>query len=230
MKKNEAHIWLYEDQGASLPYASMLLLNAEEKNRYDQYLSPAKQREFLLGKLLTRHVLSQYTGDLPENIQVEYNSENKPVLPGNPFYFNLSHSGNALAVIVAGSQTGVDVEYMRRNILRDHYTHIFTTSEIAELKSREGDARVERFFQLWTLKEAFWKALDFSSHLPFNDFSFTFDPLAVHAGSVGLPDTKWNFSVEIWRENFMLATATEISGEEPFTMKYFEPEWITGLQ
>lgn len=208
----------------------MFILNAEEKARYKKYLSPAKQREFLLGKLLTRHVISQYTGEKPEKVSVAYNSENKPFLPDQTLFFNLSHSGNAFAVIVAGSQTGVDVEFMRRNILRDHYTHIFTAAEIAELKSREEPARVERFFQLWTLKEAFWKALDFSAHLPFNGFSFTFDPITLHPGSVPLPDTRWFFSLEIWRENYMLASATENVGEVPFLIQYFEPEWITGMQ
>ncbi|MEZ4827296.1 MAG: 4'-phosphopantetheinyl transferase superfamily protein [Bacteroidia bacterium] len=230
VKIQETHIWLCLDRGEDIPAHIPDIMDQGEHLRYRKYLTADKQREFLLGKVFTRKVLAQYLQEKPENVPILLNGENKPYVPGCPFFFNLSHSGGALALIVAPVSAGIDVEYMRKSVLRGYYQHVFTQAEIEGLQRLSGEAQLMRFFEIWTLKEAFWKALDQSAHIPFNDFGFSFSPIVLHQGSVGLPQKQWSFTVATWNDDFMLATAVETTGGDPLPVKVFEKElsfvWI----
>jgi 4'-phosphopantetheinyl transferase len=72
---------------------------------------------------------------------------------------------------------GVDVENTRREIdtlkLAERY---FAPSEAADLRGLAASSRQERFFEYWTLKEAYAKARGMGMSLPFDRFSFELTP------------------------------------------------------
>ena len=71
---------------------------------------------------------------------------------------------------------GVDVEYTHRrnDVLRiaDRY---FSARELEQLAALPEDKRRERFFDLWTLKESYVKAVGRGIGLGLGRFSFLFD-------------------------------------------------------
>lgn len=75
---------------------------------------------------------------------------------------SLSHSGGlaALAVAPVGTRVGVDLEVVRerRDVTR-LARFAFAPPEVAQLEALPAAFRVERFYTLWTLKEACIKAL-----------------------------------------------------------------------
>jgi 4'-phosphopantetheinyl transferase len=88
--------------------------------------------------------------------QVERTAFGKPYLKsGNPF-FSLSHSGNYAVLAVSDSDIGVDIEYIREFYNIDYSARkSFTQDEL--LWVQEENEQCERFFIVWTRKEAILK-------------------------------------------------------------------------
>lgn len=95
----------------------------------------------------------------------EYDYETACGTNGKPYFkgyanlhFNLSHSGNFAVCIVAGMPCGIDIEGNRpfkpsvakRFFSKTEYHWIYDTENVS--------VQAERFFRLWTLKEAYAKA------------------------------------------------------------------------
>jgi phosphopantetheinyl transferase len=74
---------------------------------------------------------------------------------------SLSHSGGFAAVAAsrAALRVGVDLECERERDVERLARFAFSAPECAQLEALPPDARVARFYFLWTLKEAFAKAL-----------------------------------------------------------------------
>ncbi len=83
----------------------------------------------------------------------------KPYLAGQPeVQFNLSHSGRWCVCAVSTVPVGVDVEQARPMDLA--WTHKFLSAEEREdLRATEDSVRLWRFYELWTRKECYAKAL-----------------------------------------------------------------------
>jgi hypothetical protein len=74
---------------------------------------------------------------------------------------SLSHSHGHVALGIAGCDTliGVDLEYLRRRDVLGIAELAFDPKEAASLERLHDPERQQRFYELWTLKEAFAKAL-----------------------------------------------------------------------
>lgn len=89
--------------------------------------------------------------------EIEYQKGGKPMLiEMNPIYFNLSHAGDYAVCVVADVPVGIDIEgkhQMNEKVMRKCFSEKekFWVNEILEEKQ-------ERFFRLWTAKEAVSKA------------------------------------------------------------------------
>ena len=87
----------------------------------------------------------------PESIAFKKGAHGKPFLGNRPkFHFNVSHSGNLLAVVFSDSQVGVDIERVREADLKIA-RRFFSLEEINFVKNNET------FFYVWTRKESFIK-------------------------------------------------------------------------
>jgi 4'-phosphopantetheinyl transferase len=153
------------------------LLSTEEQQRYDRYLVKRKKVEFYLARKLTKNLISTRLNIPGHNIELQPDSSGKPFLflKGKPFplYFNISHtSGFITCVISECKHTGIDVEHAtgsRDNILQ----RFFHSREISEYMNLPQQQKDKRFYTLWTLKEAYLKAIGSGLHTPLNSFWFS---------------------------------------------------------
>lgn len=90
----------------------------------------------------------------------EYNEHDKPFLKGySNEYFNISHSGNHVVVVFSERNVGVDVEEMGKD-RRGIAERFFTVREIQQMHAcPTQEAQIHFFYQLWTLKESYMKAI-----------------------------------------------------------------------
>ncbi len=106
----------------------------------------------------------------------------KPELPGNPFYFSLSHKNAAAVLAVSNRPVGVDIEFSQpkdysESMIRRFY---FPAEKEALSAVRDPDRRIRLFFRMWTVKEAYGKycgtgikdALKMDSVNPFSSVRF----------------------------------------------------------
>ncbi|NOX46626.1 MAG: 4'-phosphopantetheinyl transferase superfamily protein [Chlorobi bacterium] len=119
---------------------------------------PDLQRS-LLGEVIARRVLSEKTATPGKAIVFEKSEKGKPYLAGhsNP-YFNISHSGNYVVLAFADEEVGIDVEKIRPINYRVA-KRFYSKAEFAELDKKDGQEKLEFFFDLWTLKESYLKLL-----------------------------------------------------------------------
>lgn len=87
---------------------------------------------------------------------------------------NLSHTRGMTAVVVAeNTEVGVDVEWTRPDDwIYETADTVFSAAEVASLLPLDEDARRDRFFLYWTLKESYIKARGMGVSLPLTLISF----------------------------------------------------------
>jgi len=155
-------------------------LSSDERERADRFKFAHVRRAFVQGRLFLRRALAQITGCPAAEIQFISEGNGKPALLGRPLAFNLSHSGGAALLAVAGAgPVGVDVELMRET--RDLIglaRRYFAATEYEELIRLEANDQTAAFYRCWTRKEAFIKALGEGLSHPLDSFAVRFAPEA----------------------------------------------------
>lgn len=157
----------------------MIALRAREAHVWLRWSEPGgeehRSRDFL------REALSQHSEVPPAEWSFRLNHRGRPEL-AEPFDatgigFSVSHTAGLLAVAVGLGELGVDVERAtaRRPIARIA-EDFFAPPEIALLESLPEAQRPPRFFDLWTLKEAYMKARGLGFAVELHSFTVEFDP------------------------------------------------------
>ncbi|MBI3823177.1 MAG: 4'-phosphopantetheinyl transferase superfamily protein [Planctomycetes bacterium] len=178
---NDVHVWHLladdvTDHGALL--AIYALLTTDEQDRMARLKHEHDRNLFLLSRGLMRSVLASYLGCRPRDVQFAANNFGKPILQNAPaLQFNLTHSRGAAALAVGGSrEVGVDIERRERQVeylaLAQRF---FTAAEAQHLLNIGEEKRSDAFFAIWTLKEAFVKAIGRGISFPLDAFCFDLD-------------------------------------------------------
>jgi len=193
---------LLSDSGVALLSSDVALLSSDELARYRRFLVQPAAQSFLAARVLVRSILSAYCGVPPVDWRFENNPWGKPRIssPACPtgLRFNLSHKpGFVVCLVGLDRELGVDVEDITtgRVDLPGLADRFFAPSESAQVRALDGDARIRRFYQLWTLKEAYLKARGFGITLGLDKFSFSFDAssqIRFDPGVLDSPDA-WDF-------------------------------------
>ena len=127
--------------------------------KYSDYKHSDSLQRTLLGELLLRKILSQKLNINSKEFEFQKGDKGKPFLPGQPYFFNVSHSGRWVLAVFSGKEVGIDVEHIRTPNY-EVSKRFYSASEIATLNSIvDADAKKDYFFQLWTLKESYLKAI-----------------------------------------------------------------------
>ena len=138
-------------------------LPPEEFRRIFRKHTAEDQQQALASRVLVRSVISSYLGENPTNWLFDASSSGRPYLANapQPLNFNISHSGDLLACVVAGEQhIGMDVEdsTVTRDFLR-LARRFFSMDEYCWLEQQPVAALQTHFYALWTLKESHLKAM-----------------------------------------------------------------------
>jgi len=121
-----------------------------------------------------RAVLAGYLSCAPADVRLEPGQFGKPVLaaPRSDLQFNLSRSGDR-CVIGVGRSTPVGIDLERVWPIADverMSERFLAPAEALAIRKERGDARVRAFFNCWTRKEAYVKAVSVGLALPFHRF------------------------------------------------------------
>jgi 4'-phosphopantetheinyl transferase len=179
----DAHIWyrVTESLDDDAVRAEVTQLSPDERVRCQRFVFRRDRRDFAAGHALLRRVLSRYHDAPAEAWTFEADANGKPSLAHEfgapPLAFNLSHTHGLVACAVAhDAEVGVDVECIERvTDSRDIAERYFSAAELAQLDACPEGRRSAHFIELWTLKEAYLKAIGSGLAHPLDTFDFTFD-------------------------------------------------------
>ena len=223
------HLWITPLDPPPGRVASLLpLLDPDERSRAERFRFDVHRRRFIVGRGMQRVVLGAYLGCDPAAIRYAYGPKGKPALAGpeprtteaEPLYFNLSNSEElAILGLVRGREIGVDVEHLRSlSDLEQLASRFFSSRESGTLLGLPASARVEGFFNCWTRKEAYLKAVGEGITAPLNRFDVTLVPgeparMLSLEGDAGRA-AAWSFHHLRPAEGYLGAVAIEAEGME----------------
>ena len=150
---------------ASREAEAMEWLDGAERSRRNRFVHPRPGREFTLCRAALRSLLCRELGCSNDDLSFGASKFGKPFARVNgvaaPVAFNVSHSGrHGLIALASKGRVGVDVEERSSNRNLDACIRLlFAPDEQAEFKDVSEQAKVERFYRIWTLKEALIKAV-----------------------------------------------------------------------
>ena len=126
-------------------------MSDERKKETLALVSETKRLQKIAADMLCRQMLAQASGVAPENISFNKNPNGKPYAENINFNFSISHCGNLVVCAVSKKEIGVDIEKIRD--IRLKAAEKFAAPNELEYIGNN----LERFFEIWTLKEAFFK-------------------------------------------------------------------------
>lgn len=162
----EVHLWRVQSplEAKSAGQAASFLSSAEVARAKRFYFERDRIR-FSHFRGFLRYLLGQYLQRDPKAIAFQENAQGKPRLAEAsapvPLHFNLAHSHDtALLAFSPQGPLGVDVEKLQEPYEGEKIAgRYFTPEELSYLQSLPAAERARGFFRLWTLKEAYLKAL-----------------------------------------------------------------------
>ncbi|HYE31500.1 MAG TPA: 4'-phosphopantetheinyl transferase superfamily protein [Methylomirabilota bacterium] len=156
------------------------LLGDAELKRAARFRSKKDQAHYICSHANVRRILAGYLGAVPKSLEFEIGPTGKPELEGKPLRFNLSHSGDvALLAVTRTAELGVDIEKVRTIQERDLVAKcFFSPGELARYKALDEEIKATGFFQCWTRKEAYLKAVGTGITDGLDSFEVSFGPKA----------------------------------------------------
>jgi 4'-phosphopantetheinyl transferase len=193
------------------------MLDDGERARHLRFRFAEDRDAYLAAHALTRAVLARQLGVAPSALRFEHGPHGRPELawpaPSPRLRFNLSHTRGLVACALAlEHDIGVDVEHVQRRVEIELLAkNVFSETERAELLALAGEPQRRRFFELWTLKEAYIKAVGKGLALPLPAIDIQLAasraPTIAFATPIGDDGARWFLHLSEPVPSFLLAVA-----------------------
>ena len=225
MKPGDVHVWyrLTEHLGDRAQIAARGVLSEDERSRCDRYRLAADRRDYAAAHTLLRTSLSRYRNIEPQAWKFVAGTYGKPehanrTCPSRKsLTFNLSRTRGIVACAIApGAEIGIDVETTNLTFdYSDIMSRYCTREEIAQIERCSKRDRASRFIELWTLKEAYIKAMGGCLTEGLSNFGFQLDGDEIRLVAPGDVDPRtWQFALFAPEPRYRIAVAIAC-GEVP---------------
>lgn len=163
-------------------FQAAALLSEGERERAQRFAVDEARRQYVITRAALRRLLADRLGISPGEVELTVTARGKPVLGGMQatadLRFNLSHSGDvAIFGFTCGRDIGVDVESAALPRHADAIaTRFFSPAELQAYNALDAADRPLGFFNAWTRKEAFIKAIGEGLSYPLDRFDVSLAP------------------------------------------------------
>jgi len=228
LKIDGIHLWFadYDEIIEESVFAAYReLLTAAEKEQEGRFYFERDRRRYLVTRALQRTVLSRYVSVDPKALVFSTNTYGRPEIANEQavdarLSFNISHTHSLIVIgVTKGRSIGVDVENVHTGKgMIDLAERYFAPREVAELAATPADCQQHRFFEYWTLKEAYIKARGMGLSLPLDRFGFHFpngDAIEIAIASELNDDpARWHFWQIRSTPDYLIAICAERCGAQ----------------
>ncbi|OAH14504.1 4'-phosphopantetheinyl transferase family protein [Streptomyces jeddahensis] len=161
-------VWLVRAEAFRTVVARLAhaVLDRNETERAAAFRQARDRDTYLAGHVGLRLLLGAYLGVPPADVPLERlpcpmcgEPHGRPVVPGNPVHFSLSHTGGLCLLAFAATPVGVDIEAVPDLAAADEVGACLHPRESAELSALRAVDRPTAFARVWARKEAYLKGL-----------------------------------------------------------------------
>ncbi len=183
LERGELRLWTIPlDPPPHVVAVLSALLSPDERERAARFRFEQHRRRYAVGRGALRRLLGRELGITPEAISFDYGPRGKPFLAarhaGADLQFNLSNSEElALVGFLHSREVGVDVEFLKPMPDAEEIGERFFSIPEREVLHRVPGAKKEiAFFNAWTRKEAYLKAVGEGLAVALSSFDVTLAP------------------------------------------------------
>jgi len=157
---------------AEIVEAAAALLSDAERHRARRFVFDRDTRRYIVGRARLRELLAARLGVRAHQVEFVYGAHGKPALSrrfaDSNLHFSVSHCDDlATYAFSSGHAIGIDVEAVRvMTDADDIAARYFSPRENATYRSLDPRDKPLGFFNCWTRKEAFVKALGGGLSMP----------------------------------------------------------------
>ncbi len=163
------NIYLFEHKGNIDENTFQKLYNnlpTDRKIKAEKIKSTLTKEISILAYYVVKYAVQKEKGI--NNFEITLSEKGKPLIEGNHFYFNLSHTKNLIICAVDDKPIGVDIEEIR-DYNQKTADRVCSEKELELLSvAADDEVRAELFCKMWVQKEAY-------SKMTGNGFSEGFD-------------------------------------------------------
>ncbi|MEU8938719.1 4'-phosphopantetheinyl transferase superfamily protein [Streptomyces goshikiensis] len=174
------HVVVFADWNSWLPAVAggsdlRALLGSRDWDRFNSLEKPEVRYRFAVSRMLLRHAASAVLEVSPDAVELAYRPGGRPYLRGcDQIDVSLSHTQDLVVIgLNRRGRIGVDTEKAARRLrYSEVHRQMCTTAERARLARMSGPEQEAELLRVWTLKEAYTKALGQGMRMGFNQFGF----------------------------------------------------------
>jgi 4'-phosphopantetheinyl transferase len=238
--ESEIHVWWFVlDQPQHFVDSYYRILKQDEKKRILNFKTELLRNRHTVSRGVLKILISKYLDADPEKVEFMYSEQGKPFLssPKNKtnLQFNMSHSNRlGICAFTKDNAVGVDVERIRELPNLEDMTEICMSEFEKRWFSKLPPAtKNEMFYKVWTVKEAFIKAIGAGFSFPlvnvevkiYGNNKCEFHRIKDESGSFG----KWRVFTFVPEPNFTASLVTEADNSK-IKRFYWEPSFTNGKQ
>lgn len=142
-------------------------MSEEKRLRLDKLKFADDKKRSVCGFMLAVKALSEMSNVPESDIVISYDKNSKPYSESVPLFFSIAHSGDFAVCAVSEESIGVDIEKIRplnmqsarRFANEEELQYIFGCIPTKSDYESADRGTLERFFEVWTKKEAYGKML-----------------------------------------------------------------------
>ena len=149
-----------------------LLLSFVSKDKQRQVIqlsNDISKKVTLYAEALSRIIACNDLGVSNTEITFLRNRYGKPYIKEFPkYHFNISHTSNIIVIVISNDEIGVDIEKIKNADLR--IAKRFFTKDEQEYILENSLVQNNRFYEVWTKKEAYMKYVGKGLYMPLKTF------------------------------------------------------------
>lgn len=131
------------------------MMDETRRRRVADIAGEDDRKRTIAGELLVRRMLAQSLGCAEKDVPLQWDELGKPSVEKDGVYVSVSHSGPWAVCVTADAPVGVDVEVVR-SAQEKFMRRVCSEQEMAYIRSGD-DGDCQRFWEIWTAKEALFK-------------------------------------------------------------------------
>lgn len=178
-------------------------MSPDEITKANKFKFTLNRQHFIFYRSALRKILGIYCNINPEDLKFSYTKYGKPYLKENIGHsinilqFNLSHSADiAVFGVTKNHLLGIDIEQIKPLKDMDNIAkQFFAKSEYEKFSAIANNYKTECFYEIWTRKESFIKAIGRGISYPLDRFEVTFyndlPPRLIHINDSIQEAKKW---------------------------------------
>lgn len=154
-------------------------MSTERKEAVKKLKTPHKQKQKIAADYICRKAISEFCKIAPQKIEFNVSEYGKPFAKDLNVNFSISHSGDYAICAVSDKKIGIDIEKIRE-INPKSASKFACKNEEEYIFAHENG-----FFEIWTLKEAYFKCIGTGLGADIKNVNFSISENGVHCSEKG---------------------------------------------